>query len=402
MHAQAIYDQLVGRADRPSAMEPFDHAARAIARGAWPESVVADERPVVAVVCNLVPLELIHAAGALPVRLCAGAVGDVAASSPAVARDMCQVCRGALDRLASLRHSGRSPVAVVVPATCDWKTQTADLLGDGQLVRVLEIPRQKTIERARREWRRQVFDLADFLERRTGRPIDRRSLRRSIALYQRASWIGRRLAGSMKRDDLPIGGADLLLAFNLYYALPVERWIGAARALLEEVDRRSRPRNGTGARRPRLLLSGAPVIWPSWTLPLLIESAGADVVTDSLCSTYRGFSDLVSVDETTRAGMIEAVADRCLLPCTCPCFAQGEERFWRLENQARDFRSDGLLFHQLRNCYLFEMEAKAVEELAERLAMPFLRVECDYESPAVEALKTRIEAFVELLRGRLK
>ena len=55
-------------------MAPFDEAARRIADGRWPEAIETTDRPIVAAVCNLAPLELVHAAGALPARLCAGSV----------------------------------------------------------------------------------------------------------------------------------------------------------------------------------------------------------------------------------------------------------------------------------------------------------------------------------------
>lgn len=414
----------------------FAEAAQQIGDGRWPQAVVESTKPFVAVVCNLAPLELIHAAGALPVRLCAGAVsvsqGDEFTSHSKIAnhksaieppRDMCQVVKGAAGRLSTLREqTGRDPIAVIVPSTCDWKTHCCGFLGVSDKAYTLEVPRDKSSALARRAWRRQITELADFLGRLTGTPITRSSLLHSIRLYQQASALGRRLSDLMKQPNPPIAGADLLLVFNLFYFLPVETWIFAAAELLRKMEesfqasafRSPNPKPQTPDPRPetpypppqtpepipaRLLLVGAPIIWPNWTLPRLIESLGGVIVADALCSGYRGFSDLVSVDETTRPALIESLADRYLLPCTCPCFTPNEEYLWRVENLAEDFHADGAIIHRLRNCYLYEVEAQRLEEMFRARNLPSLQVESDYESPVPAALATRVEAFLDLLKA---
>ena len=424
---------------RPVAMTFFDMAAQQIADGLWPQELIECGRPIVAVLCNLTPLELIHAAGAMPVRLCAGAtmeprgiahpleskIQNLKSKIREAPRDLCQVVKGAAARLETLRRqTGRAPAAVIVPATCDWKTRCCAFLGLSDDACVLEVPRDKSSPRARWEWRQQIAQLADFLAHRleacdTREMINRRSLLRSVALYQQASWLGRRLTNLMKLANPPIAGSDLMLVFNLFYSLPVGSWIAAASALLRqlEVEQASSllnagkmpalPDGGPSQRtihelplRPRLLLVGAPIIWPNWSLPRLIESLGGQIVADALCSGYRGFSDLVSVDETSRRALIEALADRYLLPCTCPCFATDEDYLRRAENQISDFHIEGVVIHRLKNCYLFDMEAKRLEDLFRKCGIPFLQIESDYESPAPASLTTRVEAFLDLVRQR--
>jgi benzoyl-CoA reductase/2-hydroxyglutaryl-CoA dehydratase subunit BcrC/BadD/HgdB len=223
----------------------------------------------------------------------------------------------------------------------------------------------------------------------------------------------------------------------MFYSLPVETWIEAASALLGELQAEGERRTGNeehglearatqthglearatqthgpearatqakaaaGLSRPRLLLVGAPIIWPNWWLPLMLEEAGGRIVADALCSSHRGFSDLVSVDETARSELIRALADRYFLPCSCPCFTPNEEYLWRIENQARDFRVDAAVIHRLKSCYVFDVEAKRLEQTFRRLDLPHLTVESDYEAPTTGALQTRVEAFVDLVRERM-
>lgn len=398
MNSQPSISPSTKPVDRPAAMKPFDDAAHAIATGRWPEPVAKANRPIVTVACNLTPLELIHAAGALPLRLCAGSCGTGAGRE--APRDTCQVVKGMPERVAALEEQlDRQVAAIVIPATCEWKARGARLLEPQDRVKVLPIPRDKSPTRVRGRWRELNADLAGFLGERTGTAIRRRALLRSVELYQRAAWLGRRLADLMKSPWPPLAGADLLLAFNMFYSLPVETWIEAAEALLDEIGK-SEAESGETRDEPRLLLVGAPVIWPNWWLPKMIEEAGGRIVSDALCSSYRGFSDLVSVDETNKSALIEALADRYLLACTCPCFTPNEEYLWRIENQVRDFRVHGAVLHRLKNCYLFDMEMKRLSEMFKRLDIPVLQVESDYESRPLGALTTRVEAFLDLVRGK--
>ncbi len=380
----------------------LEEAAGQIAQGHWPDAIVQSGCPVVAVLCNLVPLELIHASGATPVRLCAGEAGPLPDGVPEPPRQMCPVVKGAAARLDALRREvGERLAAVAIPATCDWKAGCGGFLGLSSEAFLLDVPRDKSSQEARRAWRLQIAALADHLGQRTGSPATRRSLLRSIALYQHAAALGRRLVERMKQAPPPICGSDLMLVFNLFYSLPVETWVGAGEELLgKEGGRGSLDAVDGGAERPRILVVGAPIIWPHWQVPRLIESLGGQIVADALCSSYRGFSDLVSVDETTRTGLLDALADRYLLPCTCPCFASDEEYLWRVENQTKDFRVEGAVIHRLKSCYLYDLEADRLEGLFRRLGVPCLQIEDEYESPAPAGLATRIEAFLDVVRSR--
>jgi benzoyl-CoA reductase/2-hydroxyglutaryl-CoA dehydratase subunit BcrC/BadD/HgdB len=67
---------------------------------------------------------------------------------------------------------------------------------------------------------------------------------------------------------------------------------------------------------------------------------------------------------------------------------------------SRDFRADGILYHMLRGCHLYGMEAQAAENRFRELDLSTLRVETDYSLEDTEQLRTRVEAFVEMLSAR--
>jgi benzoyl-CoA reductase/2-hydroxyglutaryl-CoA dehydratase subunit BcrC/BadD/HgdB len=95
-----------------------------------------------------------------------------------------------------------------------------------------------------------------------------------------------------------------------------------------------------------------------------------------------------------------ALASRYLMPCTCPSFAPNEDRLFRLRQAVADFRIEGVLYHVLKGCVIYDFELLRVEALMAELGVPVLRIETDYNPEDIEQLRTRVEAFVEMIREK--
>ena len=63
-----------------------------------------------------------------------------------------------------------------------------------------------------------------------------------------------------------------------------------------------------------------------------------------------------------------------------------------------DYRVEGVIYHVLRGCLVYDYEYRAMEEEMGKLGIPIIRVESDYNEEDVEQLRIRIEAFVELIK----
>jgi len=362
-------------------------------------------KPAVGYLCALAPLELIAAAGAVPIRLDAGSAECASAAGEVMHRDCCPMVRSAWGLLSLLKaRPGLLDVMrmAVVPRPCDWKAALPEALTDGFGMEVvaLDVPHTRRRETSRQAWREQIHKVAAQLERIAGNAITRAALRDAISLYRRAAEVTRALAAAMAGDDPPMWGSDLLLVYAGASLMVVDDWIEAGEALLAEVRGRVAEGVGIGAGKPRLLLAGSPCVWPHFRLPVLAEESGGIVVADESCAGSRLFHDAVYVDEFTVPDMIDAVADRYLLPCTCPLFADPEDRLLRLEALVEDFRPDGVIYHVLKSCFVYDMQLAAVQERLEAADIPVLRIETDYGQADDEALRTRLEAFTETLIGR--
>jgi len=74
-----------------------------------------------------------------------------------------------------------------------------------------------------------------------------------------------------------------------------------------------------------------------------------------------------------------------------------EERFGHILNLARDFSVDGVILYVMKFCDLHEFDVPDLRDYLEKGSFPVLHIETDYTMAAVGALKTRIEAFLEMI-----
>jgi len=125
---------------------------------------------------------------------------------------------------------------------------------------------------------------------------------------------------------------------------------------------------------------------------------GGALVTDESCVGDRYLYDPVGSVENTMEDMLVALASRYLMPCTCPSFAPNDDRLFRLRQAVEDFQLDGVLYLVLKGCVIYDFELQRVEKLMQELGLPVLRIETDYNPEDVEQLRTRVEAFIEMIQ----
>jgi len=178
----------------------------------------------------------------------------------------------------------------------------------------------------------------------------------------------------------------------------VTRCIQQVNALCDELDKRVAAGEGvfpTDA--PRILISGSPMAIPNWKLHHILETAGAVVVCEESCTGTRFFTDLVPEDEGTVEEQLRAIAER-YMQIHCACFTPNDERLEDIVKLAREYQVDGVIHYNLQFCHTYANEAVKVERLLAEEGIPLLRIETDYSDEDVGQLRTRIDAFMEMIR----
>jgi benzoyl-CoA reductase/2-hydroxyglutaryl-CoA dehydratase subunit BcrC/BadD/HgdB len=82
----------------------------------------------------------------------------------------------------------------------------------------------------------------------------------------------------------------------------------------------------------------------------------------------------------------------------CACFTPNEERLDDIVRLAREYKVDGVVHYNLQFCHTYANEAVKVEKTLEKAGIPLLRVETDYSDEDAGQLRTRVDAFLEMIR----
>jgi benzoyl-CoA reductase/2-hydroxyglutaryl-CoA dehydratase subunit BcrC/BadD/HgdB len=359
---------------------------------------------VIGVLCIFAPNELIMAAGAKPIRLCSGFHEPVFSANELLGEvGLCPLVRSTLgNKMVNCNPYFELCDLVVSPTTCDGKMKLGEILSDYLPVLMLNVPRVKEGFITHKQWVEEIKFFARKLESLTGNTITLKSLLNAIETYQRAqrAWF-RFTELRTGSPSPPIWGRDALMIGQLTAYEDITRWTSNLERLNLELEQKFKSNMFVGnPGDPRIMLAGSPIVWPNWKIPNIIEESNAVIVADELCSTERLFYDPVVLDEQTLSDAYRALAEKYLYPCTCPCFSPNDERSEVLLKKIQKYRIDGVVFHVLKGCHLNSIESIRIDQLLRKHQIPMLKIESEYDEGDVEQIRTRVEAFLEIIRVR--
>jgi benzoyl-CoA reductase/2-hydroxyglutaryl-CoA dehydratase subunit BcrC/BadD/HgdB len=357
----------------------------------------AQGQKVIGTFCVFVPEELVLAAGAIQVGLCAGAEIGKEAAEKVLPRNTCALIKSFVGfKIARLCPFIESCDLVVGETTCDGKKKAYEILADYAPVYVMEIPQMK--QACDRElWKAEVLRFKDEVERVTGKTITAPKLKEAIRMVNARREVLQRLNRLRAVAPAPISGRDVLLINQIsFYDNPV-RFTAKIGELCDELEERIKAGEGVApVDTPRIMMSGCPMAVPNWKLPFLVESSGAIIVGEESCIGTRNTRDLVEESGETLEAMLDAIVDR-YMRIDCACFTPNTERLEHIVEMARDLKADGVIHYGLSFCQPYAIEAFKVEKALKEAGIPMLSIETDYSMEDVEQLKTRVEAFMEML-----
>ncbi|WP_027183575.1 double-cubane-cluster-containing anaerobic reductase [Desulfovibrio inopinatus] len=358
----------------------------------------AEGRKIVGTFCVFVPEELTLAAEAVHVGLCSGADAGTEQAEKLVPRNTCALIKSFIGfKLAKLCPYTESCDLIVGETTCDGKKKAYEAFAEHAPMYVMEVPQQKR-DADRALFKAEVLRYKDEMEKLTGKTITAETLKKSIKTVNDRRRVLQRLSKLRSANPAPISGRDALLINQVgFYDDPI-RFTGAINALCDQIEQRIAAGEGVApANTPRLLLAGCPMAVPNWKLPYVVESAGAVIVGEESCIGERNTRDLVDESGETLDDMIDAIVDR-YMRIDCACFTPNEERTDNVVSMAKAQHADGVIQYSLMFCQPYEHESIKVGKTLESEEIPALSISTDYSMEDVEQLKTRVEAFVEMLK----
>lgn len=394
------YDVYLTQPNRPQAMEYFDFVVSEI-HGLRIQELQEHKRAggkVIGAFCVYVPEEIVRAAGGICIGLCSGAAIGTVEAEKVLPRNICPLIKSFMGfKLTRVCPYFESCDMVVGETTCDGKKKAFEILNDYIPVHVMEVPHMKR-ERDRALWLEEVKDFARLMEQFTGNDITAPGLTKAIEEVNEKRRALRRLNELRKNDPTPISGKDCLLIEQIAMYDDVVRFTAKVNELCNELEERVQAGKGVfPPHTPRVILTGTPMAIPNWKVPHVVETSGAVIVAEEMCTGLRYFENEVAENAVADVDtMLESIAAR-YLNINCAIFTPNTDRIEKLVKMAREYRVDGVIHCTLSFCDPYAVEANRVGEALKKENIPLLSIETGYDQD-VGQLKTRIEAFIEMLR----
>ena len=362
----------------------YDYATNAKAQG----------RPIVGIMCEYTPRELIMAADAVPVCLCGGSAEMIPPAEEHLPANLCPLIKSTY----GYHIQGKNPFLemadlIVAETTCDGKKKMYELMGRTRPTYILELPQKPTDSDAMAHWVTELRKLRARLEGHFDVELSDEKIRQAIKTMNRERQLRRELAMLMKSDTPPLTGRQLLDLKSIISCIDAD--------LEQYVDAIDMFKSRKGDRRPnssvRVLLTGVPVVHGAERVLDIIESHGGLVVCMDNCTGLKPI--LEDVDENADDPILALAETYFRLPCSV--MTKNDRRLDVLRDLAAEYRPQCMIDLIWQACITYDVESYLVKELAEKeLGLPYLRIETDYSPSDSARIALRVEALFETVRQK--
>ncbi len=370
-----------------------------------PESIKQSKRDglkVVGYLCPYIPEELITAAGMIPIRMVSGTSSEAMhAGEQYVKPYSCPYVRSCIGNKANGEPYYDLLDAICVACTCDgmknlqqyWKRYF------NIPVYTVGVPqtsnRFRTRQQAIEYFAGELKQLRKSLEELGGRKISDRRLKSNIRLHNLIRARMRRLYEYTVSEPPLISWREVFKISHAGFLLDRSQFLEEATRIVEAL-KRSRRTEAENSLKPRLLVYGSLMSFEDTKVLDLTENAGGKIVGDALCTGSRFWRKDVALDAPPMNGL----AERYLHNIPCAYMTDTTMRLNYVVARARESRAQGLIYYSLKSCDTFRSEFRIFEETLRReLGIPTLLIETEYSPADMGTTRTKIEAFLEMLRG---
>jgi bcr-type benzoyl-CoA reductase subunit C len=346
-------------------------------------------RPVIGVMPAYFPMELIYAAGGYPVQLWGNNL-PLERSDAYLQSYCCSVARSVLEL--ELRGISKMVRAYAFTSLCDTLINLREIYRRlfAKPTLQLSIPITQT-EAARRAYLKNVLKtVTTGLEKITGQQMTPVSLLEAATLYGRTRSLQRKLYHIRQQKPGVMHNHDFYTALKAGFFLPAGAYNQMLETLLQNLETIPQPQD----RRPKVLISG--MVFDPLEHYKIFDELNIDIVDDDLANGWR----TVSKKNLQVEDLVEGVTEYVFNPSPCCCiYNPDNDRHSYLLDKVKQSGADGVLFWYIKFCEpdAFDRPQLIAHLKAEGIPAAFIDMELTMSN--FEAVKTRINAFCEILDG---
>lgn len=237
--------------------------------------------------------------------------------------------------------------------------------------------------------------LLDVMHEKFGTDTSDEALIKAVQEHNEMCRIMTEIGEFRKMDNPPVTGYEYHVLCLVSYCCPTKLITPLLRETLEEI--RTREPDQKCPYRARVVVAGSEVDDLDFTR--LLEEAGALVVADRYCyGSKPGREEIILNDHED---ILRQICRHYMKTSECARYMAADkiqQRRDTIDQLAKDFRADGIIFEQMKYCDFWAFERPLASHiLAEEYGWPVLSIDRSYNVRNSGQLRTRFQAFVEAL-----
>ncbi|MEA3471677.1 MAG: 2-hydroxyacyl-CoA dehydratase family protein [Thermodesulfobacteriota bacterium] len=349
--------------------------------------VAGKGKKIIGYFCTYTPVELIHAAGFIPVRVMGG-IGEVNDAYSLAPNFICPPLLLSLEKALKGKYDYLS--GIVQGYTCDVVCGLVNIWEEnigGEIYHTIPLPYNDNPE-ARGYFRSCIEELNDKLKNIGGK-ITEDSLNDSLNLYAGIREIVLGLYNKLRESLLPLSAVDLFHVIRAGFVMPPEDYFDMLKILQKEIEDAEIPERGGIP----ILISGSLVEDPRAFK--ILEEVGGKIVSDDLCTGFRHFYP----PDGEGGDAVERLIDRYMKRFPCPARIRARERAPLLIDLVKRSGAKGILFLFEKFCTPHLADYPILREELIKENIPSIVVETEETGIMEGQLRTRLQGFIEMLEG---
>jgi bcr-type benzoyl-CoA reductase subunit C len=349
-------------------------------------------------ICSLVPLEIISASGCIPFRVRGDIHEPITKGDTLLETIVCPYYRSCFDLSVKRKYEFLS--GMVIPHGCDSMVRSYSAWSYSlpySYFHFVNIP-SVCVESSFEFFRDELNTFRESLAKFAGKTITDDDLLKAIRIYNENRDKVRALYEFRKGDPPLISGTELTMTLTVGSSLPIGEANTLFDQVLVEIGKREKSHLEKG---PRIFIDGACI--DNIELIKLVEEMGGNVVADTICNGARDYFPRTDLG----GDPMKALAHRYLDKVNCPKTYRENKtgtfegdiasRFGDIGAYAKEFKVDGAILYVYKYCDPFGFEVPARKAYYQSIQVPLLHLEDVYSAGTMGQLKTRIQAFLEMI-----
>lgn len=350
--------------------------------------------------CQYTPAEIIRAAGLYQVGLCGRSAAPLKTAETRLPANLCPLIKASYGHALeeSCPYAFFSDI-VVGETTCDGKKKMYELLGELKPMQVIHLPNVPDYERSLDMWVSEVRAFKEGLEEKFDITITDDMLNESIEWCNKERIQAARIYELGKYDPPAISGVRMNdIMDGEQYIFDKEEKYNKINDILDQCEKNWHEGiypYEPDPYRPRLVVSGGGYGGAKYKTVNVIEELGGAIVCYEGCGGISSRRRLV--DEDTSRDPIVRIAEK-YLEVPCAVVSPNTRRMQQVADTIDEWNADGYVSITLHSCNPFAIETENIRRVCEEKGIPLLHIETDFYPNDEGQIRTRIEAFLEMIR----